>query len=738
MKQSWFARLWIYVLLMIWMVPSLYAFDIAGKVRDAKTLQALAGAEVTIKGSQRGVICDSEGRFSLTGLAAGRYDVSISMIGYESKQVKVSVGENSRPELDVRMTATLLPMQPVQVTGKAYRNLLEQPALKSEALAPSTTIIPRREIEDQHAQTLVEALNYIPGAMTETRGRKVKQFLSFRGQRYPYPDYVIDGVWQKEFLELPYFFSAQDVESIEVVRSSAILLTGVSNMAGVVQVKTREYEERESSCRLEYGSFNSWRGHLSHGNRINTVSYAGGLGYSSTDGPSGKHAAERVANFFGKVNWQPTPSLRLQSSAFYINGDRQFTAAVPPADSRYWLVQEEYDPVKALLVTFRGLYTTGKRSTTEFKASYADRKPSYKSYNTTTGARSSYIEQDHELNLSLIQAISPIRDNMLRLAFFYNHWVAPNGKRFYYGKACDTETYSGVITDEHQFGRLYLDLGVRWEKTHLNRYGAFSINESTRGLTQVTPLVDAWQQPIFMSTFGAVLYLNESLSLNLHSALGKVQPRAGTLTTQLIEPEQETQLKADAGLQNLSPRFGRISLVYFMTRQEDAIVLSGTTKAMSDRVMELYLNRDQYQTGVELEWQSPVLWRHWRSFFNTTRLVAKSDQNGTMVRDEEYPQWISSAGILAHSQRWSLNLLAKYLSDFKSGQFLPTVAGKPMAPQPLGDFVNLDVIVGYEILPAQRLQLFLEVRNITDKSYATSIGYPDFGRRISTGVNASL
>jgi hypothetical protein len=37
------------------------------------------------------------------------------------------------------------------------------------------------------------------GALTETCGRPVKQFFSIRGQKYPYPDYALNGIWQQEF-----------------------------------------------------------------------------------------------------------------------------------------------------------------------------------------------------------------------------------------------------------------------------------------------------------------------------------------------------------------------------------------------------------------------------------------------------------------------------------------------------------------------------------------------------------
>jgi len=42
-----------------------------------------------------------------------------------------------------------------------------------------------------------------------TRSRKVKQFFSVRGQKYPYPENAVDGVVFREFFEVPYFFSVE-------------------------------------------------------------------------------------------------------------------------------------------------------------------------------------------------------------------------------------------------------------------------------------------------------------------------------------------------------------------------------------------------------------------------------------------------------------------------------------------------------------------------------------------------
>ncbi len=714
------------------------AQSVTGIVTDSQTQIPLRGANVTVRGTALGNITDDQGRFEIRSLSAGRHEISVSFLGYSSRTLTIHLHENKDMFLDIKLAPVLLPMQPLYITRKSYRDVLTNVDLKSAGLALSTAVIAAPDIREQKAKTLIDALNFTPGAVTETRGRKVKQMFSFRGQRYPYPDYAVDGVWQKEFLELPYFFSAQDLESVEIVRSSAILLTGLSSMAGVINFKTRDYQSSNTDCQLEYGSFNSFRSHLSHGNKINNISYSLGAGFYKTKGPENKYAAEQTANFFTKFKWQPRLNCKIQTSAFYIQADRQFLLAEPPADSRYWLVHEEYDPYKAFLVTMDGYYGFADKGATVLKVSYADRKPNYRTFNTTTLETSSYLEADREWNVNLIQAISPFRNNTVRLGLFYNHWIAPNGKRFYYGKACDTETYSGTVIDEHHFGRLTVDAGVRLEKTHLNRYGAFSINESTKGLTRVTPIVDVWQRPMLMSTLGLAYYFSETASCHLNTAMGQVKPRQGTLTADLTEPLNETQIKADLGLQKSFSQLGRFSAILFYTRQNNAIVLSGATKAVGDRIMELYLNRDQFQTGLETEWKSPVLWNNWHSFLNATRMIAKFKQNGIMTRNEEYPQWIAAAGISYTGKWFGGHLYAKYLSDFKSSQFLPTISGKTLAPQPLGDFISLDAVVTRNIFTQRSTQVFFEIRNLTDESFATSIGYPDFGRRFNLGIHTAI
>lgn len=200
---------------------------------------------------------------------------------------------------------------------------------------PSISKISYEDIRKQSAANVVEAMNFIPGGMIETRGRQVKQFFSVRGQKYPYPDYAINGIWQKEFEELPYFLPTSDIEEIEIIRSSAALLTGLSGMAGLINIKTREYSAPETNIELEYGSFNNLHSHLSNGNKIGNFSYAAGIGYDKSDGPSGKHAKEDMADLYTQVQWKPSDKLSIKANLFYLNGKRELRIAELPADKKY-------------------------------------------------------------------------------------------------------------------------------------------------------------------------------------------------------------------------------------------------------------------------------------------------------------------------------------------------------------------------------------------------------------------
>ena len=72
------------------------AQTIVGKVADGKTKEALIGAMVTIKGTDKRAVTDMDGNFTLDGLRSNAaYDLVVSYVGYKTQtlsQVKVKNG----------------------------------------------------------------------------------------------------------------------------------------------------------------------------------------------------------------------------------------------------------------------------------------------------------------------------------------------------------------------------------------------------------------------------------------------------------------------------------------------------------------------------------------------------------------------------------------------------------------------------------------------------------------------
>ncbi|MEK7400323.1 MAG: TonB-dependent receptor plug domain-containing protein, partial [Candidatus Poribacteria bacterium] len=579
-------------------------------------------------------------------------------------------------------TEKIYVMEPIEVKINRILDLMANPFLESAGLELSTTTINQAEIERQGAKTLTDAMQYVPGAWIETRGRKVKQFFSVRGQKYPYPEYALDGAWQREFYELPYFFSSADIEKIEIIRSSAALLTGLSGLAGVINIIPKEYKKPQTTSEIEYGSFDTYRFHISHGSAVGKTSYAVGLGSSHTDGPKDRYAVENITNFYGNIKWRPIDALTIKTELFHLYGMRELAKAEPPADPNLQNALEKFDPINTTMFNFITDFHPNNKANTNLLMYYGNRDDTFVTETKTPYAVNN--ELDFEWGANLIQSLLISNGNVLRFGGLYNHWVAPNGKRFYVGRRCDLETFSAVMVDEQQIGKLNINAGLRWYKNYIKDYGAFNIEGTAGKFKDVAQTEDQWEPSVFNGSFGIAYYVLRNLSLNLNLASGYIQPRVGTLDIQLETPKNERRTKLDSGFRVMSSKIGSISLVGFVIQQKDAITLSGITKEINGRIMELYMNQNKDQIGLELDAQSTPIFGIAESFFNFTAMRSHSESEGKMKSDEQVPQFILNTGIYASKSNIDFNLLWKYVSSYESTRFLATVKGQPIVPEPLG------------------------------------------------------
>lgn len=80
---------------------------ISGLVLDKISGEALGGVEITVAGTDQHFYTDFDGKFDITGLVPGSYDIIVSYISYEKSLLeRVNIKANNENALDIRLVST--------------------------------------------------------------------------------------------------------------------------------------------------------------------------------------------------------------------------------------------------------------------------------------------------------------------------------------------------------------------------------------------------------------------------------------------------------------------------------------------------------------------------------------------------------------------------------------------------------------------------------------------------------
>ena len=77
--------------------------SISGKVIEKKTGEPLIGVNVYLSGTQTGTTTNAKGRFKLSKVKPGTYNLVASMIGYETENVEIEIKNRSINNLTFRL-----------------------------------------------------------------------------------------------------------------------------------------------------------------------------------------------------------------------------------------------------------------------------------------------------------------------------------------------------------------------------------------------------------------------------------------------------------------------------------------------------------------------------------------------------------------------------------------------------------------------------------------------------------
>jgi len=603
------------------------------------------------------------------------------------------------------------------------RDLIKRPFTESPGLEAATSVVGKKEIEQMHAYSVVDALKYVPGAWTETRGRKVKSFFSVRGQRYPYPGYLIDGAWFREFHETNFYLGAANFDRIEVLRSSSALLWGPGGMTGMVNLVPRTYDQKETQFESLYGTHNTYRGHIAHGQAGALWNYGIGVGYYHTDGSSGMNARENMTNLFGRMQFQLAEDLTLSWTNFALFGDRQLKLAEPPASATLQTRRDSYDPMRTYLTVAKLRHQASEDRATELIGNYAGRR-----FDGHRAGSSDWLEEDYEYGASIIHSRKLTQENTLRFNFLYNRWVSPTGKRFYVGNPADIRTYSGAIVDDHDFGKLDVSIGYRYTREHTKRFGGFNVEGSPSGGLGSVEVRDEWEDPLHTVNLGASYELSSTWTLFGNAAWGQISAGHGMLDENLSRPDTETRQKYDLGLKKELAGFGEASMTGFFVRQDDAALVTNDTRTGSDGLeYALFENGDRKNYGVEFEIRSNRFDNGVQFFGNATGMKTKRTRSGSWGTDKEVPDFLLGGGLSYLCGKFEWSLFGRQVSSYENQRFV--TGGVPAS---LGDYFELNAQLTYR--HDENTEFFIKVDNLTDNEYSTVAGYPHDGALIYAGL----
>jgi len=240
-------------------LPQEPAGAVAGRVIDRRG-DAVPGALVTASSggrAARSVTTDGDGRFTLTALPPGDYEVRATAAGFAARAAQARVEVQREAAVDLMLEPAALSEAVTVTPARAERQVGEVPA--------SVTLLQSRDVSQAAAQTLDDLLRQVPGFSTFRRSSSLvanptTQGVSLRGAGASGASrtlVLVDGLPLNDaFGGWVYWdrVARASVERIELVRGGASDLYGSDALSGVINLVSRPPDQTAVSAEVSYGN----------------------------------------------------------------------------------------------------------------------------------------------------------------------------------------------------------------------------------------------------------------------------------------------------------------------------------------------------------------------------------------------------------------------------------------------------------------------------------------------------